>query len=87
LPPRAHSRQGLAETRAGEGQVLHSDDFDVCLWDSTVGRDGQSMIIQGWRKPVAMSHPFQLGVAKTIHLSEKTVTSAMGEVAPFPWTV
>jgi hypothetical protein len=50
----------------------------VRLLDSTVGHDGDSMIIQECRKPVAMSHPFQLGLAKTIHLSGKAATSAMG---------
>ena len=45
---------------------------------STVGHDGEVMIIQGWRKPVAVSYPFQLDVAKTIHLSGKAVTSASG---------
>ena len=47
-------------------------------WDSTVGHEGQYMIIQGRRKPVAMSHLFQLSVAKTIHLSRKAVMSATG---------
>jgi len=32
-------------------------------WDSVVGHDSESIIIRGWRKSVAMSHPFQLGVA------------------------
>jgi len=31
-----------------------------------------------------MSHPFQLGVAKTIRLLGKAVTSAMGRELPFP---
>jgi hypothetical protein len=50
----------------------------VRLWDSRDGHDRESMIVRGWRKSDAMSHPFQLGVAKTIQLSEKAVTSAMG---------
>ena len=54
-------------------------------WDSTAGHDGESMIIRGWRKPVAMSHPFQAGVAKTIHLPGKAVMSARGRLeAPNP---
>ena len=51
---------------------------NVRSWDPAVGQDGESMITQGWGKSVAVSHPFQLGVAKTIHISEKTVTSALG---------
>jgi len=42
------------------------------------------MIIREWRKSGVMSHPFQMGVAKTLHLSEKAVTSAMGRELPFP---
>lgn len=54
------------------------------LWGSTVGHNGESMIIQGWKKPVAMSHPFQLGVAKTIHLSGKVVAFPTGRCRPLP---
>jgi hypothetical protein len=44
--------------------------------DSTVGSDGESMIIREWRKPVAMSHPLQAGVAKTTHISGQAAMSA-----------
>jgi hypothetical protein len=56
----------------------------VRISDSTVGYDGQSMIIREWRKPGVMSRSFQLGVAKTIHLSGKAVTSASGRYRTFP---
>jgi hypothetical protein len=36
------------------------------LWDSRDGHDGESVLIRGWRKSIAMSQQFQLGVAKAI---------------------
>ena len=51
-------------------------------WYSTAGHDRESMIIWEWRKPVAMSRPVKLGVAKTMHLSGKAATSAMGWERP-----
>jgi hypothetical protein len=74
LPWHFGPRSGTFCSDSGSG---HFDRY-VGSWDSAVGHDGQSMIIQGWRKPVAMTHPFQSGVAKTIHISGKAVTSATG---------
>ena len=54
----------------------------VRRWGLRVGRDAASMIIRGWRKPLAMSHPSQVGVAKPIHLSGKAATSASGRLLP-----
>ena len=59
-------------------RLAHMGGFNVSKWDPAVGQDDESMITQGWGKSVAVSHPFQLGVARTIHISEKTVTSALG---------
>jgi len=76
-PPLADAHRRAATLCFGRNREPHYLGASVRSWDSTVGQDGESMIAQGWRKSVAMSHPFQLGVAKTIHLSGKAVTSAL----------
>ena len=53
-------------------------------YDSTAGHDGDSVISRGWLKLVELRHLFQLGVAKTIHLSAKKVTSAVSRERPLP---
>jgi hypothetical protein len=57
-------------------------DLAFRYWDSGAGQAGEFIIIRGWRKSAAMSRPFQLGVAKTIQLSGKGLTSATGRVLP-----
>jgi len=53
-------------------------------WDSSNGRDGEPMINRGSRKSIAVSQHLQLGVAKTIHLSGKAATPALGRDLPIP---
>jgi hypothetical protein len=61
----------------------YASDKSDSKWDSTVGQDGQSKIIHGGRNQVALSHPFQVRVAKTIHLSGKMATSVQGRFRTF----
>ena len=51
-------------------------------WDSSNGHDGEPMINRGSRKSIAVSQHLQLGVAKTIHLSGKAATPALGRDLP-----